>query len=201
VSAYCELLARKDPEPADSEADQFRRYILEGTRRIQVLIADMVEYATAASDGVYLLSVDMSDVFREATVGAGPRAGQPAAVITHDTLPVVTGDFGKLVKVARHLLDNAARYCDKPEPRVHVSSRREGPDPVFVVQDNGPGIDAVYHERIFEPFKRLHGRQYAGNGLGLAFCRKAVESLGGRIWVESRPREGSDFCFTLPAAD
>jgi len=201
VSAYCELLAREDPDRAASEADQFRRYILDGTGRIQALIADMVEYATAASDGRYLLSVDMNEVFREAASGAGARAGQPTAIIKSDSLPVVTGDFGKLVKVARHLLDNAARYCDKPEPQVRVSSQPEGSGWLFVVQDNGPGIDAAYHQRIFEPFRRLHGRRYAGSGLGLTFCRKAVESHGGRIWVESRPCEGSTFCFTLPAAD
>jgi len=197
VSAYCELLARSEPQRADSETDQFRGYILDGTGRIQLLIADMVEYATAASDSAYLLSIDMNDVFREAAADAG----QPAAVVTLDTLPVVTGDFGKLVKVARHLLDNAARYCDKPESRVHVSSRRDGPDWLFIVQDNGPGIDAAYHERIFEPFRRLHGRQYPGSGLGLAFCRKAIESQGGRIWMESEPGHESSLFFTLPAAD
>jgi signal transduction histidine kinase len=66
------------------------------------------------------------------------------------------------------------------------------------VTDNGPGIEPQYRDRVFEPFKRLHGRQYPGCGLGLAFCRKAIESHGGRIWVEAGPSGGAAFRFTLP---
>jgi light-regulated signal transduction histidine kinase (bacteriophytochrome) len=201
ISAYCELLAGKDIGHNVAEAEQFRRYILEGVTRIQALIADMAEYATAESDSRYFLTVDMNEVFAEASAHTGLKAGQPVADVTRDPLPAVTGDFVKLVKVARHLLDNAARYCEKAEPRTHVTSRREGSDWLFIVRDNGPGIDAAYHQRIFEPFKRLQGRHYSGSGLGLTFCRKAIESHGGRIWVESGLREGSTFCFTLPAAD
>jgi signal transduction histidine kinase len=106
------------------------------------------------------------------------------------------------VKVIRHLFDNASRYCaPTTQPRIHVSSHRDGVDWILMVQDNGPGIEDGYHERIFRPFKRLHGRQFAGVGLGLAFCQKAIESQGGRIWVESRRGGGATFCFTLPAAD
>jgi light-regulated signal transduction histidine kinase (bacteriophytochrome) len=201
VNAYCELLARKDTQGADPETDQFRRYILEGTGKIQALIAGMVEYASAAADSRYLLRIDMNEVLREAAAYPTPDSRRRAALVTSDPLPVARGDFEKLVKVVRHLLDNAARYCEDASARTHVSSRRDGADWIFLVKDNGPGVDAAYQERIFEPFKRLHGRHYAGNGLGLAFCQRAIESLGGRIWVESRPGEGSSFCFTLPAAD
>lgn len=198
VNAYSELLAKKETDHADAEADQFRRYILSGTSRIQALIAGVVEYATAASDEGYILPADMNEVFREAAV-YGNSQPEKKATVTRDPMPVVKGDFAKLVKVARHLLDNAARYSDSAEPKVHVSSRREGAEWLFLIRDNGPGIDPSYHERIFEPFKRLHGRQYIGCGLGLSFCQKAIESHGGRIWVESRAGEGSTFCFTLPA--
>lgn len=200
VSAYCELLSQKDIERSESESEQFRRYVLDGTRRMQALIADMVEYTTAASDGRYFLATDMNEVFREAARYVA-QSGHPVAFVTRDPLPVVKGDFGKLAKVARHLFDNAVRYCEKAESRIHVSSRRHGDEWLFMVRDDGPGIDKVYHERVFEPFKRLHGRQYAGSGLGLTFCRRAIESHGGRIWVESRPGEGSTFLFTLPATD
>jgi light-regulated signal transduction histidine kinase (bacteriophytochrome) len=201
VNAYCELLTRKDNECTDSEADQFRRYILDGTGRIQTLIAGMVEYATAESDSRYLLRIDMNEVLREALAYSLSDPRQRAAVVTRDSLPYVSGDFEKLVKVFRHLLDNAARYCEAEEPQAHVSSRLDGAEWLFVVKDNGPGIDAAYHKRIFAPFKRLHGRHHAGTGLGLTVCQKVIESHGGRMWVESEPGEGSRFCFTLPAAD
>jgi light-regulated signal transduction histidine kinase (bacteriophytochrome) len=209
VNAYSELLARKDAARTDAETDQFRRYIQAGTGKIQSLVAGVVEYAAAASDDRYILPADMNEVFREAAVygcktgstTTGSLKTEKTAVVTRDPMPVVRGDFAKLVKVAGHLLDNASRYSDAAEPRTHVSSRRDGSEWVFIVRDNGPGIDAVYHERIFEPFKRLHGRQFAGCGLGLSFCRKVIESHGGRIWVDSKPGEGSTFCFTLPAGE
>jgi light-regulated signal transduction histidine kinase (bacteriophytochrome) len=205
VSAYCELLTRKDAEQAADDADQFRRYILDGTGKIQNLIAGMVEYATAGADSKYVLRIDIADVLREAMAYPSSASAQPIPPVTYDWLPAVKGDFEKLVKVFRHLLDNAAKYCDAPEPRVHVSARRDGGNDganwVLMVQDNGSGIDYAYQERIFAPFKRLHGRQHPGLGLGLSYCQKAVESHGGRIWVEARPGKGSVFCFTLPAAD
>jgi signal transduction histidine kinase len=106
-----------------------------------------------------------------------------------------------LTKVLRHLVRNAIEYCGSPAPRVHVSSTRVDADWEFSVADNGPGIEPAFHDRIFQAFKRLHGKEYPGNGLGLAFCKKAIEWQGGRIWVESEPGAGSAFHFTLPAAE
>ncbi len=198
VNAYCELLTKKNGD-SDPEADQFRRYIMDGTAKIQALLAGMVDYAGAGSASRYIIRLDCNEVFREAVASLPASSGRPAR-ISHDPLPMVKGDSEKLVRVFRHLLENASKYCEAPEPVVHVSSRRDGASWQFLVRDNGPGIDGAYHERIFAPFKRLHGRHIPGLGLGLAYCQKAVESLGGRIWVESAGG-GSTVCFTLPAAD
>jgi signal transduction histidine kinase len=116
-------------------------------------------------------------------------------------LPQVFGDFELLTKVLYHLTRNAIQYCGTPSPRVHISSRREGLHWVFSVKDNGPGIDPAFHDRIFGVFKRLQGKEHPGSGLGLAFCKKAIEWHGGRIWTESTPGEGATFYFTLPPAD
>jgi chemotaxis family two-component system sensor kinase Cph1 len=129
------------------------------------------------------------------------RISERGAIVTHDPLPAVTGDFEILTKVLRHLIENALEYRGAPPTRVHISSKRVDPDWVFSVQDNGPGIEPAFQDRIFGAFKRLHGKEHPGNGLGLAFCRKAIEWQGGRIWVESAPGAGSTFYFTLPAAD
>ena len=87
-----------------------------------------------------------------------------------------------------------------PVPMVHVTARQEDRQWVILVQDNGPGVPAEFKERLFGPFQRLHGREHAGNGLGLGFCRRAIERLGGRMSMESTPGPGSCFSFTLPAA-
>jgi signal transduction histidine kinase len=113
----------------------------------------------------------------------------------------VCGDFELLTKVLHHLIRNAIEYCDTPSPHVHVSSRQVDLEWVLSVEDNGPGVDSAFQRRLFGVFKRLHGKEYPGNGLGLAFCKKAIEWQGGRMWMESAPGKGSKFYFTLPSAD
>jgi signal transduction histidine kinase len=194
VTAYCELLSRRNAGSGDPESDQYRRHIGEGAARIQALIAGMVDWVTASSDSRYLLHIDLNDVLREVVQQAGSKV-----TVTNDPLPTLHGDSEKLAKVFRHLLDNAQKYCDRPDCQVHVSATESDSDWLFSVTDNGPGIEPQYRERVFEPFKRLHGRQYPGCGLGLAFCRKAIESHGGRIWVEAAPGGGAAFRFTLPS--
>ncbi|HEY4087569.1 MAG TPA: ATP-binding protein [Bryobacteraceae bacterium] len=194
VTAYCELLSRRNAGSGDAEADQYRRHIGEGAARIQALISGMVDCVTASSESRYLLRIDMNDVLREAVQQAGSKI-----VVTNDPLPTLHGDSEKLSKVFRHLLDNAQRYSDRQDCQVHISVTENDVNWLFSVTDNGPGIEPQYRDRVFEPFKRLHGRQYPGCGLGLAFCRKAIESHGGRMWVEAAPDGGADFRFTLPA--
>jgi chemotaxis family two-component system sensor kinase Cph1 len=111
------------------------------------------------------------------------------------------GDFEILTKVLHHLIRNAIEYSGTPSPRVHISSKRVDLDWVLSVQDNGPGIEPEFQDRIFRVFKRLHGKEHPGNGLGLAFCKKAIEWHGGRTWMESKPGAGSTFYFTLSPAD
>jgi light-regulated signal transduction histidine kinase (bacteriophytochrome) len=201
VSAYCELLARTKGGQPDPGADLFRGYILEAVERIQSLLAGMVEYAATEPDSRQVVSTDMNDVFQEAARRAAPQAGQRDASLTHDALPMVMGDFDGLVKVMWHLLANAIKFSNRSDPRAHASARREDAEWIFAVRDNGPGIDARDHQRVFGLFRRLHGREYPGHGLGLPFCKKVIEWHGGRIWVESIPGEGSTFYFTLPATD
>ena len=96
-----------------------------------------------------------------------------------------------------HLIRNAIEYCERHLRASTFHPQRADADWIFSVQDNGPGIDPAFQERLFGVFKRLHGKEYPGNGLGLAFCKKAVEWLGGRMWLESAPGAGSTFYFTV----
>jgi light-regulated signal transduction histidine kinase (bacteriophytochrome) len=91
-------------------------------------------------------------------------------------------------------------YKGTDPPRIHISARRQDEQWMFSVKDNGLGIESPYHDQVFGIFKRVHGREYSGNGIGLAICKKIVERRHGHIWVESEPGRGSTFFFTLPAA-
>jgi light-regulated signal transduction histidine kinase (bacteriophytochrome) len=124
-------------------------------------------------------------------------------VVTHDPLPTLETDATQLSQVFQNLVGNAIQYRRAEVPSVHVSATNsDGREWVFSVRDNGMGIERQYFERIFVLFQRLHGRdEFEGAGIGLAICKKTLERLGGRIWVESQPGAGSTFYFALPPGD
>lgn len=123
------------------------------------------------------------------------------AVVTHDPLPVVTGDQWELERVFAHLLDNAVRFRGADEPRIHVALSRRDEEWVVTVRDNGIGIPATDLPRLFSVFVPLHPREDGGGaGLGLAIVRRAVTRHGGRVWAESVPGQGTSVSFTLPVA-
>jgi light-regulated signal transduction histidine kinase (bacteriophytochrome) len=197
VAANSQLMAETYTGRLDSDADLFLGHIRDGVARMQSLLTDMVEYGVADSGDRQPSRTDMEAVL----LLAMDKPLRESAIVSHDPLPAVMGDSELLTKVFKHLIRNAVEYCGTTNPRVHISSRRENLEWVFSVQDNGPGIDPAFHDRIFGVFKRLHGKEFPGTGLGLAFCKKAIQWHGGRIWVESTPEKGSTFYFTLPPAD
>ena len=120
-------------------------------------------------------------------------------VVTHDSLPTIMAEEVPLVLLFQNLIGNALKYHRPGErPRVHVSAQPSGNVWTFSVADNGLGIDAAYLETIFTPFKRLHGSEHPGSGIGLAICQKIVGRKGGKIWAESEYGQGSTFRFTIP---
>jgi light-regulated signal transduction histidine kinase (bacteriophytochrome) len=199
VASFSQLMAETYAGRLDADAGVFLERIQEGAARMQALLADVVDYwAGGAGDGG-CSQTDMEAVLSQGILLADKQMTERSATVTHDPLPVVAGDFEMLTKVMHHLIRNAIEYCDTPSPRVHVSSRRVDSDWVISVADNGPGIGPAFQSRLFGVFKRLHGKEHPGNGLGLAFCKKALERHGGRIWLESTPGAGSTFYFALPA--
>ena len=201
IASYSQLMSETYASRLDSDAGVYLGRIQKGAAKTQSLLADIVDYWAVDGAGRQTSSTDMEAAFIHTLLCADRQITERSAVVTHDSLPLVTGDFELLTKVLHHLIRNAIEYCVAASPRIHISSKRADPDWVFSVQDNGPGIDPLFQARIFEVFRRLHGKEHPGNGLGLAFCKKAIEWHGGRIWVESTPAMGSTFYFTLPAAD
>ncbi len=201
VASYSQLMTETYIGRLDSDAGVFLERIQEGAARMQSLLADVVDYWATGTGERQSSRTDMEAVLRQALLSTDKQITERSAVISHDPLPLVCGDFEILAKVLHHLIRNAIQYSGKPSPRVHISSKRVNLDWVFSVQDNGPGIDPAFQGRIFEVFKRLHGKEYPGSGLGLAFCKKAIEWHGGRMWMESTPGAGSTIDFTLSPAD
>jgi len=199
VASFSQLMAETYAGRLDSDAGAYLERIREGAANMQSLLADVVDYWAAGAGDGQLSPTDMEAVLCQALLSMDKQITERSAIVTHDPLPAVTGDFEILTKVLQHLIRNAIEYCGATVPRVHISSWREDSDWVFSVADNGSGIDPAFQGRVFGVFKRLHGKEHPGNGLGLAFCKKAIEGNGGRMWLESTPGAGSTFYFTLPA--
>jgi PAS domain S-box-containing protein len=200
VTSYTQLLAGRYKGRLDSDADEFIAFAVDGCHRMQGLIKDLLVYSRAGTNGRVLREVSAENALKEALANLRATIDQSGAVVTHDALPAVRTDETQLTQVFQNLVGNAIKYHGAEVPRVHVSVTKNGGDEwIFSVRDNGLGIDPQYFDRIFILFQRLHGRdEFEGTGIGLAICKKILERLGGRIWVESQANKGSTFYFALP---
>ncbi|MCH7738285.1 MAG: HAMP domain-containing protein, partial [Chloroflexi bacterium] len=199
VSSYMQLLESRYKDKLDSDAQEFIGYAVDGAKRMQTQIRDLLAYSRLTTQGTPFDSTDCSEVLNEAIANLSVSIQESNAAITSDALPTVMGDNSQLVSVFQNLIGNAIKYIGDEIPRIHVSAVQSGEDWLFSFSDNGIGIEMQYADRIFLIFQRLHGKdEYDGTGIGLAICKKVVERHGGRIWVESEPDKGSTFYFTLP---
>ena len=198
VAGYTQLLARRYRDRLDADADEFIGYAVDGAVRMQNLINDLLAYSRVGNRGQPLEATDCNAVFDEVVANLRTAMDDSQAAVTRDALPTVRADKSQLVELFQNLISNAIKFHGEEPPRIHVSAGLKENGWVFSVRDNGVGIDSEYAERIFGIFQRLHTRdQYPGTGIGLAICKRIVESRGGQIWVESQPGEGSIFHFTI----
>jgi len=203
VASYTQLLAERYKGRLDSDADEFIAYAVDGSNRMQVLIQDLLAYSRAGTNGKALRKISSDNALTEALANLRATIQESGAVVTHDSLPLITTDGTQLAQIFQNLVGNAIKYRSAAVPNVHISAVKNGGNEwIFSVRDNGLGIDPQYFDRIFVLFQRLHGQtEFKGTGIGLAICKKMLERLGGRIWVESQPEKGSTFHFALPEKD
>jgi len=199
VSSYTQLLMRRYGERLDGDAREFTAYIIDGAGRMKQLIEDLLAYSRVGTKGKEFKPVPVESALRRAIVNLRAAIEESGAAVTYESLPVAQADDTQLAQLFQNLIGNALKFRSASVPRIHVSCVQKPAEYEIVVADNGIGIEAQYFERIFMVFQRLHNKgEYPGTGIGLAICKKVVERHGGRIWVESKPNEGSAFHFTLP---
>ncbi len=201
VICYNQLLAERYKGQLDENADVFIGYAVEGSNRMQNLITDLLSYGRTI-DGdrkPELAEVDMAEELEGAVANLRLSIEQSGARRNHSALPTVRAEKSEIQQVFYNLISNAIKYAKPGEtPDIEISAETRDGEHVICVRDHGIGIEKPYHSTIFEPFKRLHGREVEGSGVGLAICLNIVEERGGRIWVESELGHGASFCFTLP---
>ena len=200
IAVYTELIQRRSAGRLDAEAERFMGTVVEGVRRMEQLIRDLLSYSRAIHSAVAAEPVDSAETLRTAMLNLEPAIAETGASIEYRDLPVLLVDRVWLTEVFQNLLSNALKYRSAEPPRISIGAVERDGQWVFSVADNGIGIHANYHESVFWPFKRLHSKRYPGTGVGLAICRQIVERLGGRIWVDSQPDHGATFYFSIPAA-
>jgi len=199
VSGFVKLLAKRYKGRLDTDADEFIEYSVDGVKRMQLMIKDLLEYSQVGTKGEGFRPADISIVIEQAVSNLKAAIEESGAEVTWAAMPTVMADTPQLIRLFQNLIGNAIKFRGKEAPRVHVSAEREGDEWVFSIQDNGIGIDPDQAEKIFVIFRRLHTREeYPGTGIGLAMCKKIVERHGGEIRVESEPGKGSTFRFTMP---
>jgi two-component system CheB/CheR fusion protein len=198
VANFVSMLAKRYQGKLDAKADEYIAFAVDGAKRMQELLKDLLTYTRVGGSANVFKPVDCAALLTT-TLGALQVAIQETgAEVTHDPLPTVPGDAAQLGLVLQNLISNALKFRGNAAPRIHIFVQREDNHWRFAVRDNGIGIAPQYTEQIFQIFQRLHTRrEYPGTGIGLAICKKIVERHGGRIWVESLPEHGSTFLFTI----
>ena len=199
VGSFLQLLERRYSPQLDQDAKDFIFYAVDGAKRMQALILDLLEYSRVGTRGKPFEKIELNQIFNLVKNNLKVAIKESKANITCDQLPAIYADDTQMVQLFQNLIGNAIKFHGENTPEIHIFSTRKNGSLEVSVKDNGIGIDPRYADRIFLIFQRLHNREdYPGTGIGLAICKRIVERHGGTIWVDSREGEGSTFRFTIP---
>jgi light-regulated signal transduction histidine kinase (bacteriophytochrome) len=199
TSSFVELFQKQYQGRLDEKADKYLSYISQASDRMKILINDLLDYSRIGNKKE-LEKVDCNVMLEEVLSDLGIAVKEAGAEITADKLPVINVYPTSIKQLFQNLITNGIKFRKKDvTPQIKIAVQKCKGQWHFSFTDNGIGIEEKNNERIFIIFQRLHNRaEYDGSGIGLAHCKKIVEMHGGKIWVESKPGEGSTFHFTIP---
>ncbi|MBC6451662.1 sensor histidine kinase [Actinokineospora xionganensis] len=205
VASFCQLLERRYKGQLDERADQYIGFAVDGAKRMQVLINDLLAFSRVGRHPTPQVEIECADLVDQAKADLAELIEESDAKIEVGPLPTVVGERALLAGVFQNLIGNAVKFRGEDPPRVRIDAVRKDEDWEFSVSDNGIGIAPEYAERVFVIFQRLHAKEaYEGTGIGLAMCRKIIEYHGGRIWIDTEEEPGAlgtEIRFTLPVHD
>lgn len=197
VKSYTQLLSQRYKGQISDEANEFIDFTVTGVSRMEKFIHDMLAYSQAAEGNIEMQPFSCRAALDWALMELQTTITETDAVVTFDPLPTALGDPMRISQVFKNLIGNAIKYRGDRPPVIHITATEQDTEHTICIRDNGIGIEQKYFDNIFVLFKRLHGRERSGSGVGLSICKEIIEHHGGRIWVESAPGNGSSFCFTL----
>jgi signal transduction histidine kinase len=200
ITAFTQLLGKSLKGRLDEREEEYLAHAIDGALRMGTFLESVFLYCKTEQSVADVSVVSAENAFAEAVQGLALLIRESGAQILHEPLPNVMANKVTLKAVFSNLLSNSIKYRSLEPVVIRVSATVQGNLVLFIVQDNGIGIDSRFHSRVFDVFKRLHGSEYPGTGLGLSVCKRIIENMGGNIWVNSEPGKGSRFFFTLPTA-
>jgi signal transduction histidine kinase len=199
VASFTQLLQRRYAGQLDARADQYIEFAVDGAKRMQALINDLLQYSRVGRSAREPSLVSSDAALAQARNNLASAMEETGATVESGHLPLVLAELPLLTAVFQNLLSNSLKFSGGKPPRIVITCTRDEPFWLFSFADNGIGIEPEYAERIFVIFQRLHERTaYPGTGIGLAMTKKIIEYFGGRIWLDTSYTEGSRFLFTLP---
>jgi DNA-binding LacI/PurR family transcriptional regulator/signal transduction histidine kinase len=200
IAGYVGLLERRYKDKLDQNANEFIEYVVDGAKRMQRMINDLLTFSRVNSKPCNIENIDSSLIVNQAVTNLKAVIEEKHAKIIYMNLPVISADFSQLTQVFQNLIGNAIKFQSEANPPIiEISALESDNEWKFGVKDNGIGIDPEYNDKIFLMFRRLHVREaYPGSGIGLTICKKIIERHDGHIWVESEVGHGATFFFTIP---
>jgi signal transduction histidine kinase len=202
VASFCQLLEARYAGQLDERADQYIAFAVDGAKRMQQLINDLLAFSRVGRSDRALTEVELQRCFDAAVENLAVAIAETDTTFTADALPHVLGDPALLTQLLQNLIANAVKFRSDVPTRIRITARDCGDRWEFGCVDNGLGIEAQYAERIFVIFQRLHSKdEYAGTGIGLALCKRIVEHHGGQIWLDTDVTTGAAFRWTLLKAE
>ena len=200
ISNYMQLLKRKYGTQLDKDAMDYIEFAVKGASNLQALIKDLLSYSTINKKEINFVPVDMDQLLDDVLSGLQLLMEEKnAKVYINEPMKPLLADKNAITQLIQNLVQNGIKYNTSVTPVIRIFCTEDAKNTTYCIQDNGIGIDKQYAQQIFEPFRRLHNKHnFPGTGLGLSICRKIIDRLHGRIWVESEPGVGSSFYFSIP---
>jgi len=199
ITSFLQLLQKKYSAELDEEANDFINYAVDGAKRMNIMINDLLEYSRIGSTERKYEYLQSEKIIETVIKNLKPSIEESNAIITYDPLPLIYANEYMMIQLFQNIISNAIKYRGEETPKIHVSTDYIDEEYIFSITDNGIGIDQKYLERIFKIFQRLHTHEkYEGTGIGLAISKRIIQKHRGKIWVESELGKGTTFYFTIP---
>jgi signal transduction histidine kinase len=200
IASFVQLLNMRYGDTFDEEAQEYMQFILEGVKRLNHLISDLLQFSRVNRSGSPTDQVNFEEVLGQVKENLKAEIESSQAEIRQEALPAGKANYSQMVQLFQNLLSNALKFqANGSRPSISVRGWEDQQSVFFAVQDNGIGIESHHQDKIFAVFQRLHSpEEYEGTGIGLAICKRIIDRHQGTIWLESQPGVGSTFYLKIP---